>query len=222
MLSRTTSQKPHLPLKTKITIISDGSPPGGEVDLCGHATLATAFVILNFYDNTAEVHFKTNDNVELTVKRKDNLYEMEFPAYDLKQIEISDEITDALGVEPEEAFIGRDLLCVLDNPESVVNFKADLEKIEKLDGLILHITSRGNDYDCVSRSFAPKLNISEDPVCGSGHCHIVPYWSWKLKKDNISAFQASKRSGELYCEIKNKIILAGEAVLFSESKINIK
>ena len=197
--------------------------PGGEVDLCGHATLATAFVILNFYENRDEIHFKTIENIQLSVKRKDTLYEMEFPSYDLKPVNITDEIINALGVKPKEIFKARDLLCVLDSPQSVIDFKPNLDKIEKLDGLLLHITAKGKEYDCVSRSFGPKLNISEDPVCGSGHCHIVPYWSEKLNKNNIHAYQASKRSGQLYCKIKNdKVIIAGEATLFSESKLNIK
>ncbi len=149
--------------------------PGGEVDLCGHATLATAFVILNFYENTDEIYFKTIDNIQLSVKRRDTLYEMEFPAYDLKSVHITDEIINALGVKPNEIFKARDLLCVLDSPQSVIDFKPNLDKIEKLEGLLLHITAKGKEYDCVSRSFGPKLNIPEDPVCGSGHCHIVPY-----------------------------------------------
>ncbi len=149
--------------------------PGGEVDLCGHATLATAFVILNFYENTDEIYFKTIDNIQLSVKRRDTLYEMEFPAYDLKSVNITDEIINALGVKPNEIFKARDLLCVLDSPQSVIDFKPNLDKIEKLEGLLLHITAKGKEYDCVSRSFGPKLNIPEDPVCGSGHCHIVPY-----------------------------------------------
>lgn len=197
--------------------------PGGEVDLCGHATLATAFVILNFYENTDEIYFKTIDNIQLSVKRRDTLYEMEFPAYDLKSVNITDEIINALGVKPNEIFKARDLLCVLDSPQSVIDFKPNLDKIEKLEGLLLHITAKGKEYDCVSRSFGPKLNIPEDPVCGSGHCHIVPYWSEKLNKNNIHAYQDSKRSGQLYCKIKNdKVLIAGEATLFSESKLNIK
>ena len=132
--------------------------PGGEVDLCGHATLATAFVILNFYENTDEIYFKTIDNIQLSVKRRDTLYEMEFPAYDLKSVNITDEIINALGVKPNEIFKARDLLCVLDSPQSVIDFKPNLDKIEKLEGLLLHITAKGKEYDCVSRSFGPKLN----------------------------------------------------------------
>ena len=196
--------------------------PGGEVDLCGHATLATAFVILNFYEKTDEVKFKTQDNVNLTVKKKNKLYEMEFPSYELKPIEITDRITDALGVKPEEVYKSRDLLCVFEKSEDIINFKPDLEKIEKLDGLLVHITAPDSKYDCISRSFAPKLNIPEDPVCGSGHCHIAPYWAKRLGKNEITALQASKRSGILYCQMsEDRVFLAGKAVLFSISELQI-
>jgi len=198
--------------------------PGGEVDLCGHATLATAFIILNFYEKEMdEIHFKTIDNVELTVKRKDELYEMEFPAYELKEIEVTAEIADALGIKPVKAYKARDILCILDDEESVINLKPDFDKIRGLDGLLVHVSAKGTDVDCVSRSFAPKLNILENPVCGSGHCHIIPYWASKINKNNIVAYQASKRGGTLFCKLKkDKIIIAGKATLFSESNLKIK
>ena len=106
--------------------------------------------------------------------------------------------------------------------EDIINFKPDLEKIEKLDGLLVHITAPDSKYDCISRSFAPKLNIPEDPVCGSGHCHIAPYWAKRLGKNEITALQASKRSGILYCQMsEDRVFLAGKAVLFSISELQI-
>lgn len=196
--------------------------PGGEVDLCGHASLATAYVILNFYEDTPKVHFKTNDDVDLIITRKGELYEMEFPAYDLEKVEITGDIIDALGVMPKEVYRSRDLLCVLESADDVVGFKPDLDKLEKLDGLLVHITAKGESHDCVSRSFAPRLNIAEDPVCGSGHCHIAPYWSGRLNKNEIIAYQASKRSGILYCRVvDDKVFLAGKAVLFSTCELEL-
>ena len=118
--------------------------------------------------------------------------------------------------------MGRDLLCVFDDEETVRNLQPDMSKLLDLQGLLLHVTAPGKDTDSVSRSFAPKLNIIEDPVCGSGHCHIAPYWAEKLNKDNIVAYQASKRGGTLYCRMSGeKVILAGKAVLFSECEIHI-
>ena len=117
--------------------------------------------------------------------------------------------------------------CVLENSELVEKFEPNLEKIKLLDGLLLHITAKADEnseFDCISRSFAPKLDVAEDPVCGSGHCHLVPLWSDKLGKNEIVAFQASKRTGILYCKLdkeKNRVSLSGKAVLFAVSEIFI-
>ena len=194
--------------------------PKAEIDLCGHATLASGFVILNYYEpNLKEVSFDTLSG-KLTVQRDNDLYIMDFPIYKLKQIKITAEITDILGIKPKEIYIARDLLCILDNEDEVRNFNPNFEKIKKLDGLLLHISAKGKDYDCVSRSFAPKLNVEEDPVCGSGHCHIVPYWINVLKKNNIIAYQASKRGGVLYCKMNNdRLKIGGYTALFSKSEI---
>lgn len=196
--------------------------PGGEIDLCGHATLACAFIIMKFYDTSCEqVVFHTLSG-NLTVVKKGNLYEMEFPAYELKQVEVSDAMIDALGAVPIEAYMGRDLLCIFDDANIIRNMQPDLEKVKELDGLLLQVSALGEQVDCISRSFAPKLQVAEDPVCGSGHCHIIPYWSHKLKKENLIAYQASKRGGTLFCHMAgDKVFLAGQAVLYAEAEINI-
>lgn len=138
--------------------------PGGEIDLCGHATLGTAYVLLHFVEtDRCCISFQTKSG-QLTVRKINDLYEMDMPAYQL--------------------------------------------------------TAKGTVYDCVTRSFAPKLNVSEDPVCGSGHCHVIPLWAKKTGKDDLTAFQASERSGILYCHVKNdRVILAGKAVLYSKAVI---
>ncbi|ACV39819.1 PhzF family phenazine biosynthesis protein [Leptotrichia buccalis] len=209
--------------------------PGGEIDLCGHATLACAFVIMNYYEkNLKTVIFDTLSG-KLTVNRKNgDLYELDFPAYDLKKVEITDEMIELIGKKPTEAYLGRDLMCVFDDEEFILSANLDSEKIKKLDGLLLHITAQHSNYslnskiknttdkiDCISRSFAPKLNVYEDPVCGSGHCHIAPYWIKKLQKENLTAYQASKRSGMLYCSLANngRMKMSGKAALFAISEI---
>ncbi len=190
--------------------------PGGEIDLCGHATLGTAFVLLNYYEKDAQQLVFTTLSGDLTVRRRGELYEMEFPAYELKRVEVTAAMEDALGAPVREAYLARDLLCVLDDEQTVRNLKPDLEKIKQIDGLLVHVTARGSDEDCVSRSFAPKLSIAEDPVCGSGHCHIIPYWADLLGRDELVAYQASKRGGTLYCRREgNRIYLAGRAALYS-------
>ncbi len=190
--------------------------PGGEIDLCGHATLACAYVLFNFYVPCEKKVVFTTLSGDLTVTKKEDLLEMEFPAYELKKVKVTEEMAQAIGAMPKEAYLGRDLLCIFDDESIVRNLSPDMEKIVELEGLLLQVTAPGKDTDCVSRSFAPKLNVVEDPVCGSGHCHIVPYWSNRLGKKEIVAYQASKRGGTLYCRMaENKVFMAGKAALFS-------
>ena len=194
--------------------------PGGEIDLCGHATLACAYVIMNYIDPALNRVFFQTLSGRLTVEKKGELYAMDFPAYTLKSVEITEEICQALGTTPEEVYLGRDLLCVLSDEDAVRQLKPDLNRVKELDGLLLQVTAKGTDVDCVSRTFAPKLEVPEDPVCGSGHCHIVPYWAEKLKKQELIACQASHRGGVLYCSLdQDRVILAGKAVLYSTAEL---
>ncbi len=196
--------------------------PGGEIDLCGHATLATAFVLLNFYEPESErVVFSTMSG-ELTVTRRGGLYEMDFPSYELRRVPVTEEMAAAFGASPSEAYMGRDLLCVFDDERTVREMAPNMDRLRDLPGLLQHATARGAGTDCVSRSFAPKLSVQEDPVCGSGHCHIVPYWAARLGRTDITAYQASRRGGTLYCrDCGRRIAIAGEAVLFAESELHI-
>ena len=196
--------------------------PGGEIDLCGHATLACAFVLLSFYEPEAKkIDFDTLSG-RLTVTRSGDLFEMDFPAYELKPVAVTKAMTEALGAEPREAYMGRDLLCVFDDAALIPTLAPDQEKVRALEGLLLHVTARGAEVDCVSRSFAPKCGVEEDPVCGSGHCHIVPYWARVLHKEDIIAYQASRRGGTLYCRVNgDRVSLSGKACLYATSELNI-
>ena len=194
--------------------------PGGEIDLCGHATLGTAYVITTFVEpQLQEVVFTTMSGI-LRVKKVGDLFELDFPAYELEKIPVIDEMEEVLGVRPVEAFMARDMLCVLESEEQVRNLQPDMTKMLQLDGLLVHVTAKGSEADCVSRSFAPKLNVPEDPVCGSGHCHIVPYWLDTLGVEKVEAYQASRRGGTLYCRREgDRIVMAGKAALFSQAEI---
>ncbi|MFT8312022.1 MAG: PhzF family phenazine biosynthesis protein [Sporolactobacillus sp.] len=196
--------------------------PGGEIDLCGHATLATGYVIANYYEENVErVTFQTMSG-ELVVSKKEDLFEMDFPSYDLKKVDVTDEMTEAIGVRPLEAYMGRDLVCILETEEQVRNVNPIQDKINKLDGLLLHVTAEGKNYNCVSRSFAPKCNVPEDPVCGSGHCHIIPFWATRLNKKSLVAYQASLRGGVLYCDYEGtRTKLSGKAALYSIADLYI-
>lgn len=196
--------------------------PGGEINLCGHATLASAAVVMDFFPRTHKVVFESLSG-PLTVTKKDDIYTLDLPAYSLKNIPVTDEMAEAIGAMPIEAYLGEDLVLVLDDETTVRNLQPDLEKVKQLPGLLTHVTARGEHYDCVTRSFAPKLNVAEDPVCGRGHCHVIPYWHERLGDDDIIANQASERGGVLYCSMKNdRVFLGGKAKLFSVDDLKIK
>lgn len=197
--------------------------PKQEIDLCGHATLASAFVVMNFLNSKSDfVDFYTRKAGILKVKKDDKIYKMDFPKFPLTQIEVTSTMSEAVGQRVVEAYKGQDLVLVLENSVAVTRAKPDIKKVFDLEGILLHITALDETkrFDCVSRSFAPKHGVDEDPVCGRGHCHIAPLWSEKLNKKEILAHQASKRGGVLYCEVKDeRVILGGEAVLYSQNEI---
>ena len=195
--------------------------PGTEVELCGHATLASAFVILNYYEPQEDtVEFNTMSGL-LTVKRKEDLYEMDFPTCELKEISVTDDMEKAFGVRPIRAVLGMDLICVFENEEQVRNMEPDQVMLTKIEGRLQNATAARKETDCVSRSFAPKLSVPEDPVCGSAHCQIADYWSKELGRAKIHAYQASKRGGHLYCEMldNGRITISGKAVPVAISEI---
>ena len=197
--------------------------PGGEIDLCGHATLATAFVLENFAEPASmEFTFETLSG-KLSVIRKGDLYEMDFPAYQLSLVPVTAKMAEAIGVRPVEAWMGRDLVCVLENENQVFTAQPDQVKLKELDGLLLQLTARGTEYDCVTRTFGPKLGVEEDPVCGSGHCHVIPLWAKKLEKNTLVARQASRRGGTLYCQdCGERVKISGKAVLYATAELHIK
>lgn len=198
--------------------------PGEEVDLCGHATLASSFVMFNHYEREKNVvQFFTRSGT-LTVTRKGNLYEMDFPTYPNREIPVTDDMEAAFGIRPAKALIGEDLVCVFDDEEDIRRMTPNHSLIVKLEGRCQHVTAAGSECDCVSRSFAPKLAIPEDPVCGSAHCQIAPYWAEVKGKKEIHAYQASKRGGHLYCRLtdKGRIAISGEATLVAVSEIVAK
>lgn len=195
--------------------------PGTEVELCGHATLASSYVILNYYEpDSDEVTFNTLSG-KLTIHRKGNLYEMDFPTYELLEIPVTDAMEKAFGVRPIKAVLSLDLVCVFESEEIVRNMNPDQELLRGIEGRIQNATARGKENDCVSRSFCPKLSIPEDPVCGSAHCQIAAYWSEELNKKEIYAYQASRRGGYLHCTLQeqNRITISGEAALVAISEI---
>lgn len=193
-----------------------------EVDLCGHATLASSFIVMNYVEPSLnEVRFSTVSG-EILVKRNGELYEMQFPERVPEKIEVTSEISEALGLVPEEVYTGRDLIAVLKNEEEVRNFSPDYEKLGKLGKWLgIVVTAKGEKADFVSRFFMPELKL-EDPVTGSAHSSLVPLWREKLGKTVFEAEQLSQRGGKLYCVQGDGFVnISGKAALYLKGEIFI-
>lgn len=196
--------------------------PVAEVDLCGHATLASAHVILNILGYTKQaVAFETRSG-ELTVERQDKLLSMNFPALPPTPCSPPNALVEGLGQRPIEVLAADDYVAVFDSEATVRSLSPDFATLRKLNLRGVCVTAQGQHVDFVSRFFAPKFGIPEDPVTGSAHCELTPYWSSKLGKINLSARQVSKRGGDVLCRMSgNRVILAGGAVTFMEAEIDI-
>ncbi|GAX60977.1 phenazine biosynthesis protein [Candidatus Scalindua japonica] len=197
--------------------------PETEVDLCGHATLAAAYVLLNLFDYKKErVEFESKSG-NLTVFQKDGWLVMDFPAQSPIPCNIPDAIVKAFGRTPIECLQAEDYTVVFENESEVLSIKPDMVYLKKLDLRGVIITSRSKKYDFVSRFFAPNFGIDEDPVTGSAHTQLTPYWSGKLGKTKMEVKQISRRGGELVCELHNdRVLISGKAVKFLEGKIELK
>jgi PhzF family phenazine biosynthesis protein len=198
--------------------------PMTEVALCGHATLASAFVLFTCRDWAEdEIRFRTRKSGQLIVGKRDGVYEMDFPSRPVHSIAPPSGLKEALGVTPT-AVLGapEDLLVVLESERAVRELRPDFAALERVEYGGIIVTSRGSRSDFVSRFFAPKVGIPEDPVTGSAHCVLAPYWASELHKKNLHAFQISKRGGELFCtNAGDRVKISGKAVLFLEGVVTI-
>lgn len=195
--------------------------PGGEIDLCGHATLATAFVLHRFEDKGInEMHFHTLSG-ELTVVAEKDGYTMDFPMGKSKPIPVNTLIKEATNWLAKEAYYdGGDMVVIVDNEAELKNFVPNGELIKKLDGLGLIMTTQSKDCDFVSRCFYPKLDILEDPVTGRAHTYTAPIWIKRLGKETLSAKQLSKRGGSMTVSYKgDRVYLTGKVQLFMEGNL---
>ena len=195
--------------------------PGGEVELCGHATLATSFVLYQYADKgVEEMHFHTLSG-ELIVRPDKDGYTMDFPVGQYKPIPVSAAILAATGGLAKEAYYdGGDLIAVVDSEKDLAALVPDYDAMGKVDGRGLIITAKSKDYDFVSRCFYPKLNVPEDPVTGSAHTYLTPLWSDKLGKTSMVARQLSPRGGTLRVSLEGpRVFITGQAVLFMKGEI---
>jgi PhzF family phenazine biosynthesis protein len=196
--------------------------PAIEVDLCGHATLATAHVLLrDYFSAQAEIAFSTRSG-RLSVERTGDILTMEFPSRPAMPIEVDGALTAALGATPREALRSRDLLAVFDSEAEVRALRPDFARLAALDAFAVIASAPGIDADFVSRFFAPKAGIPEDPVTGSAHCTLIPYWAARLGKQHLMAKQVSARGGELRCELRgDRVKIGGAAVEYMRGEISI-
>ena len=194
--------------------------PTVEVDLCGHATLASAFVLMNHLTPAAKlVQFSTKSG-KLIVTRDGDLLSLDFPARVPVECQVDPGLVPGLGGRPETVLASQDYLVVYATEDEVRGLTPDMNTLAKVDHFAVIATAPGKDVDFISRFFAPKQGIPEDPVTGRAHCTLIPYWSKRLGKKKLHAYQASPRGGELWCEDRSdRVTISGKAVQFLEGTI---
>ena len=198
--------------------------PDIEMDLCGHATLATAHCILNeLYYNKNKVVFESMSG-RLEVERVDHDYQMILPAWPAERTNLPDPILNSLNIKPLEVYKSRDYLLIFKNQKEIENITIDRSIFDQINinpgGVI--VSAKGDCCDFVSRFFTPQATILEDPVTGSAHCTLTPYWSKKLEKTKLMAQQLSSRGGALSCELKkNQVKINGKAITYLKGEIEI-
>lgn len=195
--------------------------PETEIDLCGHATLAGAFVLMNYVDRDIRtVHFETLSG-RLTVNMQGDTYFMDFPRREPEPCPTPAILEDALGVKVLETHQSRDLMAVVETQAAVESLSPDLHLLRQLEGAFaVIVTAKGTDCDFVSRFFAPNAGISEDPVTGSSHSTLIPFWSARLGKTELTARQLSRRGGTLYCrDLGSRVEIGGKAALYLVGEI---
>jgi PhzF family phenazine biosynthesis protein len=197
--------------------------PAVEIDLCGHATLASAWVLfhkLAHLGNTVTFHSQSGP---LSVSRDGDLLTLDFPARPPKPLEASDELVAALGGDPLEFYVARDTMVVYPSEDAVRSLKPDFGRLARCGSFAVMVTATGSDCDFVSRFFAPAQGIDEDPVTGSAHCTLIPFWAHRIGKNKLHARQVSKRGGSLFCELAgDRVKIAGHAALFLEGTIALE
>ncbi len=196
--------------------------PAQEVDLCGHATLAAGHVVMNMLKpglNT--VRFASKSGV-LKVARAGEHLALDFPTRTPRLCQPPSGLVEGLGKAPAKTLVSRDLLAVFETEAEVRALKPDFASLAKVNAFAVVATAPGDEVDFVSRFFAPRAGIDEDPVTGSSHCTLIPYWARRLGKKRLHALQVSKRGGELYCELRGeRVSIAGRVVSYMEGSIEV-
>jgi len=199
--------------------------PEIEVDLCGHATLASAYVLFNhFIPEATHIDFYSPRSGDLKVQKEENgSFTMDFPTDELVEVPSIPKINEAMGISPKITFKGKtDYMLICENQEEVERIVPNYFILDQVDTRGVIVTAQGDEVDFVSRFFAPLCGIPEDPVTGSAHTSLTPYWSKVLGKDNLTAKQLSKRGGDLICENRgNRVRISGKAVAYLHGEIEV-
>ncbi|WP_234572613.1 PhzF family phenazine biosynthesis protein [Rhodohalobacter sp. 614A] len=196
--------------------------PKTEVDICGHATLASAHVLFEHLDFDGEKVVFQSKSGELTVEKREDIYWMNFPATPPEPIPVPKLLPDAIGTIPIFTGVNRDMIVLLHDEETVQTLKPDYGLLERMEVRGIVVTAEGNDCDFVSRYFAPSMGIYEDPVTGSAHTLLAPFWGKRLGKSSLNARQISKRGGNIQCNQKgDRVEIGGSAVTYMIGEINI-
>jgi PhzF family phenazine biosynthesis protein len=198
--------------------------PAVEVDLCGHATLAAAHVLFNYENyNSDEIEFNSPRSGKLVVTKNDDMLTLNFPADTYNKVPLSTELTACFDIPAVEAYKGKtDYMLVFDSQEQIENVTPHLDRIAKIPARGIIITAMGSEVDFVSRFFAPQSGINEDPVTGSAHTTLTPYWYTRTGKSEMSAIQLSSRKGYLTCTyLDDRIAISGQARLYLEGEIEL-
>ena len=196
--------------------------PALEVELCGHATLATAYLILTrLTPGDDAVEFETRSG-RLTVTRDGDRFFLDFPAYRGEEVACPPYLSAGLGVVPRAVVAGPNYMAVLETEADVAGLRPDMAALEKLHPRGVIVTARGEMCDFVSRYFGPSFGVPEDPVTGSAHCMLIPYWAKRLEKLSLDARQISARGGRLWCEDRgDRAGIGGTAVMYLEGRITV-
>ncbi len=197
--------------------------PEQEVDLCGHATLASAHVLYAHLGYEKDlIHFHSRHSGDLRVLRDSGRLVLDFPASPLRKVSVPEALARGLGKEPLELFRARDYLAVLGSEQEILDLRPDMAVLQTLDVLGIIVTAPGERSDFVSRFFAPAAGIPEDPVTGSAHTMLIPYWAHRLGKNEMLAFQRSARGGELFCSmLGDRVHIGGYARTYMTGQIQV-
>lgn len=196
--------------------------PTTEVDLCGHATLASAHVLFEHLNYDQQIIRFDSNSGELKVRKEGDRLVMNFPAAELNRTESPEILEEAVGIPAKELYRDTDYLYVIESEEQVRNLDPDIRAMAKADVRGIIVTAPGQDYDFVSRFFAPNAGVDEDPVTGSAHTMLTPYWSKRLGKKKLVGRQVSRRGGTVYCHYKeNRVEIAGEACTIMKGQFKI-